>query len=188
MLTPTDQFSSDIQATENVHQFGLVQMRKAILVVAVALAALLVVFDLGWIPGLKVEIGVVGTVGVYLGAAYIVAMGLLTWFFYGRILSQQAVRVSVSASGMLAVFKNQSTVSMSWLDPNFNGELTDWAPDSTNVLTYRWHVGERKAWARITRAGSELLQDAAQRQKILVRTITKGKPPRTWTVTKFGLK
>jgi hypothetical protein len=185
MVLRGEEGSTDILAPGPTRPFGPAQFRKVVTPVAIVGGAGLVIFALGWIPGLHNERGSLGELAIYAGAAYMLAIGGVIWYWFGRIASRQAIRLSVSSGGLDAVLANHVRLAASWSDPSLEGEMTDWSPGAMSPLRFDWKVGGNRAYARITREGSALLEAGARRNNLRVETVVKGTPPRTWAVTRL---
>lgn len=185
MALPDDMGPTDIQAVEPSRQFGPRQMRKAVTITAIAGGVFLLIFDLGWIPGITNKNGTTGTLVIYAAAAYFLAMGAFAWFLFGRTISRRALRLTVSSNGLTAILGDQSSLKVAWSNPTFDGGVTDWTQAPTNPLAFQLRADGRQVWTRITRPGFVLLETEARRNNLSVETVTNGKPPRTWTVTRI---
>jgi hypothetical protein len=145
----------------------------------------LVIFDLGWIPGVTNQMGTAGEVVILGAAAYVFAMAPFGWFLMGRTIARQAVRVTVSSAGISAVRADGSTLAVSWTEPSFEGELSGPKSSPDRSMSFQWGAKGGRAWAQVTRSGASLLVETARRNNLVVDVVTVGKPPREWTVTKI---
>jgi hypothetical protein len=176
---------TEIQAEAPVPSFGPNQFRKVVVAATVVTGAFLVIFDLGWIPGVTNQMGTAGEVLILGGAAYVFAMAPFGWFLMGRTIAREALRVTVSSAGISAVRADTSTLDVSWTEPSFEGELSGPKSSPDSSMSFRWGSRSGRAWAQVTRSGASLLLETARRNNLIVDAVTVGKPPREWTVTKI---
>ena len=153
---------TEIQAEAPVPSFGLNQFRKVIVAVAVVAGVVLVVFDLGWIPGLTNQMGTIGEVVILGGAAYFFAMAPFGWFLFGRTMARRAVRVTVSSAGISVIRADDSALTVLWTEPTLEGELSGPTSSSDLPLSLQWRAKGDRAWAQVTRSGASLLMGMAR--------------------------
>jgi hypothetical protein len=184
---------SEALPTENIALiapagFGPRQFRSVVVISSAVAGTFLIVFALGWLPGVQNASGAVGEVVSFLAAAYFFAMGIFGWILFGRVTSQRATELMVSSYGLKGIRGDGTAFDTSWSDPTLSGQITDAFADRTGAVGFRWQAGGRKAWARVSRAGVVALELTARQNGLQVETKTMGKPPRTWTVTQIRPK
>ena len=117
------------------------------------------------------------------GTVFLFASGIGAWLVFDRIASRTADRVSVSSSGLTAVFPGGRAVSVAWTDPSFDATVTDWVQAGfAAYLRLTWHAGGQLVMANIDKQGSNRLIDEARRAGLQSATERKEQRGRSWTV------
>lgn len=130
--------------------------------------AFLVIFDLGWIPGLSNQSGRLGTIGIGVGAAFLFGCGIFAWLLFARFVSRAASRLTVTSTGLVAHLYGGATVDLPWLDRDFVAQITVSTayPTASVFLSVRGSGGQ--VTARITREGLSLVAAEARQHDLTV--------------------
>jgi hypothetical protein len=161
--------------------------RWPILVVGLVGSVILVVFGLGYIPGLSGPLGVGAAVGVFFGAAFLAVAGLVSWWLWTRIANTRSRRVVLSDQGVTIDFVNLPTARLNWSERGLRFSIRE-PPNSSiaSSATLLWGSGRMGQYAFIRGAASELVRSEAAAHGFRGITSATGKPPYVWTTTEFS--
>jgi hypothetical protein len=176
---------TEIASVDSPKGFGPLRFRNFVSTLAFACGLFLFVFGLGWIPGLHPDVGNLGRLGTSAGATYLFAIGIGFWIWGGRAEARRVIRVSVSATGLFLRRVDGTAFEAHWEDPSLAIAVTDWRLGPAIPLSLGVQFGDSRSNARITRDGFARLRAEAESRGFRPDTVTKGTPPRDWTITTF---
>lgn len=120
---------------------SLKRLRWPVLITGVAGAAILVAFQLGLIPGVQDLNGSLGAIGVFCGAAFVGAGGVVGWWVWTRLANSRTRRVTLTAQGILVVFNDEASALLSWADTNLHMTIKEFS-NPGNRSRFDYSVGE----------------------------------------------
>jgi hypothetical protein len=80
-----------------------------------------------------------------LGAVAFVAMGVWSWFTFGRLIRRLPVRVEPSTTGLEATLRDGQTVMKRWSDPQLALQVARYQPSSAGSATFYLNFSDRSA-------------------------------------------
>ncbi|MGA8537004.1 MAG: hypothetical protein WB789_06390 [Thermoplasmata archaeon] len=166
---------------------SLKRLRWPVLITGVAGAAILVAFQLGLIPGVQDLNGSLGAIGVFCGAAFVGAGGVVGWWVWTRLANSRTRRVTLTAQGILVVFNDEASALLSWADTNLHMTIKEFSnpaivPDSTIL----WGKGGMRQYAFVTREGAERVRTISTDHGFRLTNTQSGKPPSVWNLTEIS--
>ncbi len=164
-------------------RFGLVRLRAFCTGFSAALGATLLLFDLGWVPGLAVRAGEVARLGVLAAAVYLFALSVAGWVFFGRTAARRVVNVGLGPSGLTARLATGALLRAEWDDPTLALTLRDWSPGSSQPVALQWGPTAKGPYAFVTRDGARRVESDARSLGLRVESRSSGEAPRIWRET-----
>jgi hypothetical protein len=151
--------------------------------------ALMAVSGLGWIASFGIHYGsAYGWTVVGLGIA-VMLFGVFNFFWFGRVFSRRATRITVSSRGLSATLVDGQVIDADWTDPSLRVDITNTSSgDADKLLWLSWQVRTEQVFGTITRSGSTLIEAESARKGLRIDTRSYGRPTRPTVLVRIRPK
>ena len=148
-----------------------------VLATGLVLGSLLVLLQVGVIPGVLTGDNTMGAVGVYVGAALVMGGGVGGWVVWTRIAKTRTKSVVLTQEGIRIAFRGGTTVILPWDDPEFHVKLQESSSsDETGSVRLEWSAAGKGQYVFVTREGGSRIRSEAAGRGLTVSSTTSGSP------------